>query len=485
MFAVQVHDEKVQNETVVASIYFADKLHLPPDGNGVIIAKRMQVNGGTNGGKATSSGKKWPQRLPLPIDMIETHDLEDNYNAIIMPADKVAKKNGDAFPTKYYLRQPTTELNSSETSPASDDEKELGNENKRHFPFGRFFSPVRRFLVTSRGKISRSIHSVAVVENANNTTENPSGNPSTNRLWRRRHARTLEEGIRRERSTEKEKKLSSLLNKASIDARKGHNRRYVERTLMGLFNAVAEEVEDLDVELSTIRQTPLWRKELKEVRINFSRLGFKPLRMGGSNMANEDEENDPKDTLFSLVECADEAFDRIDKDNSGTLDREEIAQALSMISVLETDKDSIEELASELVDLYDVNGDGVVDREEYQHMVEDMAKIRPKKSNDGEGPLNAVKKSMQSFSEGISKKAAAVASAASEKLRSKDQPTETWEKQMGSITLSDLKLDLRRLVFGGIPIIKRVSQGNALMQRASRNHLTIPFNCKRYPPVGR
>jgi hypothetical protein len=239
---------------------------------------------------------------------------------------------------------------------------------------------------------------------------------------------------------------------------------------MGLLNAVAEEIEDLDVELSTIRQTPIWRKELKEVRVNFSRLGFKPLRMGGSNMADEDEENDPKDTLFSLVECADEAFDRIDKDNSGTLDREEIAQALSMISVLETDKDSIEELASELVDLYDVNGDGVVDREEYQHMVEDMAKIRPKKSNDGEGPLDAVKKSMQSFSEGISKKAAAVASAASEvasaaseKLRSKDQPTETLEMQMGSITLSDVKLDLRRLVFGGIPIIKRVSQGNALM----------------------
>ncbi len=69
-----------------------------------------------------------------------------------------------------------------------------------------------------------------------------------------------------------------------------------------------------------------------------------------------------EDEEFSLVQSADEAFNRIDKDKCGTLDREEIAQALGMISELETNEESIQELAEELVSLYDVNSDGVVDR---------------------------------------------------------------------------------------------------------------------------
>lgn len=288
---------------------------------------------------------------------------------------------------------------------------------------------------------------------------------SLRRLWRRRHARTLEEGIRREKATE----LSDLLNRAQIDVRRPEGRRYVERTLMGLINALAEEVEDLDIEFTTKAKTPFWRKEVKEIRINFSRLGFKPIRMGGSDKYDRKGNAIIKETTrdidegLSLVESADEAFDRIDKDKSGTLDQGEIAEALSMISELETDKESIDVLASELVNLYDVNSDGVVDREEYQQMVEDMAKLRPNQvevPENNESPLKKVKDSVQSISKGISERAAQVAAKAS----GSDTPDfDPNEREMGSIILSDLNLDLRRLVFGGVPLVKRITPGGPLI----------------------
>lgn len=290
--------------------------------------------------------------------------------------------------------------------------------------------------------------------------------PSLRRLWRRRYARTLEEGIRRERATE----LSDLLNKAQIDAKRQGPRRYVARTLMGLMNALAEEMEDLDIDFTAQPKSPFWRKEVKEIRINFSRLGFKPIRMGGSDKYDRNgdaviKELAPlEDQKLSLVDSADEAFDRIDKDKSGTLDSTEIAEVLSSISGLETDKDSIEELASDLVDLYDDNSDGVVDREEYQQMVEDMARLRPSIDEDSTtSPLIRVKASVQSISRGISKKAAQVAAVAS---RSSSEDTDDFdpnEREMGSILLSDLNLDLRRLLFGGLPIIKRVTPGGPLI----------------------
>ena len=125
---------------------------------------------------------------------------------------------------------------------------------------------------------------------------------------------------------------------------------------MGLMNALAEEIKDLDIDINLIPNTPIWRKEVKELCINFSQLGFKPLRMGGSDMSRFQTVVEPKDAgaaepQLSLLECADEAFNQIDVDNSGNLDREDIAQALSMISELETDKESIDDLAAELVDL--------------------------------------------------------------------------------------------------------------------------------------
>ena len=286
------------------------------------------------------------------------------------------------------------------------------------------------------------------------------------RLWRRRHARTLEEGIRREKTTQ----LSDLLNRAQIDARP-EGRKYIERTLMGLINALAEEVEDLDIKLKTKSKTPIWRKEVQEFRINFSRLGFKPLRMGGSDKYDRKGNAIIKETFgdddegLSLVESADEAFERIDKDKSGTLDQEEIAEALSMISELETNKNSIDELASELVNLYDANSDGVVDREEYQQMVEDMASLRSVNTDDDDGrkssPLKKVKDSVQYISKGISEKAAQVAAAATSRVETPE--FDPNEREMGSIVLSNLNLDLRRLAFGGLPVVKRITPGGPLI----------------------
>lgn len=321
-------------------------------------------------------------------------------------------------------------------------------------------------------------------------------------LWSRRYARTLEEGIRRETASE----LYALLQGVQIEARTSEGRRYVERSLMGLINALADEHEDLDVDMTTVADSPFWRKEVKEFRINFSRLGFKPIRLGGNEIQGGGED----DRQLSLIECADEAFDLIDKDKSGTLDREELAQALNMISEIETDKESVDDLASKLVGLYDFNGDGAVDREEYQQMVEDMANLnageaQEKKEDEeklkkGDTPLEAMSKSVKSISQGISQTAAqaaqkasqtagqvaskasqtaaqaaqtakGVASGAAEKAkgvasavrRKKKEPAPPPAKEYGSIVLSNLKIDLRRLVFGGFPGVKRITPGGPLI----------------------
>jgi hypothetical protein len=116
--------------------------------------------------------------------------------------------------------------------------------------------------------------------------------------------------------------------------------------------------------------------------------------------------------------------------------------------------------------MYDTNGDGVVDREEYQRMVEDMAalqKARLEQRNKSEketskesGPLSGLKKSVQTLSQDIKNKAVEVADGM-KSIAGGDETTAKPEKLFGSITLSDLKLDLRRVVFGGIPLLKRVS----------------------------
>jgi hypothetical protein len=260
---------------------------------------------------------------------------------------------------------------------------------------------------------------------------------------------------------------------------------------MGVINVLAEEIEDLDIDISTVRKSPLWRKEVEELRINFSRLGFRPIRMGGTSVAIEHDHvnyvDNVKDGVIdgdNVAELtADEGFRQIDEDNSGFLDRDELAQALSSISPLETDRNSIDELASELLLLYDVNGDGVVDREEYQQMVEDMARLRTEsklKSDSGErNPLaavTAVKESIQSVSQEISKKAAEVATAARDSLLHDNTPEQLEEIEKGSIVLSDLKLDLRRLLFGAFPIVKIVTPGGPLILEPFTATVTASFS---------
>ncbi|VEU43377.1 unnamed protein product [Pseudo-nitzschia multistriata] len=317
--------------------------------------------------------------------------------------------------------------------------------------------------------------------------------PFLRRLWRKRNARTIEEGIRREQTN----KLSFLLNKALVTATPSQEKSYLERSLMGLVNGLAEEVEDLDIELNTMSKTPFWRKEVEEIRINFSRLGFRPIQIGGTNTIveiidqNEDASNSTQNKTsdgdvgqgpFSMdsdlpfvVDCADEGFDRIDEDGSGTLDADELAQALNSITGLKTDKSSIEELASDLVRLYDDNGDGVVDREEYKRMVDDMAKLR-KAKEDGKNPFTAMKDSIQSVSEGISSKAGEVVSAARDKYFSEKNTEEQEETEMGSIVLSNVNLDLRRLVFGAFPVIKKITPGGPLILQPFTATVTASFS---------
>ena len=89
--------------------------------------------------------------------------------------------------------------------------------------------------------------------------------PTIRSFWRHRHARTAEEGSRREKT----QRLSSALAKASGSIEKT-SRHYAARTLTGLINALAEEVEDLDVEVDARDDTPYHNKHIEAVRIQFS-----------------------------------------------------------------------------------------------------------------------------------------------------------------------------------------------------------------------
>ena len=319
--------------------------------------------------------------------------------------------------------------------------------------------------------------------------------------WRRRHARTAEEGIRRERTSER---LSTL---------ETEGKHYAARTLSGLITALAEEVSDLDVQVEAQRQSPLWGKQVDAVRIQFSRLGFKPLKMGGG-------------VWHTAVDNADEAFDQMDVDKSGFLDREEIAQALSLVTKMQASQ--LRELAGDLLKLYDFNGDGVVDRNEYKSMVEDMAALRREQEDvshgevrDNEGwfapvrefatslwtmvgfrnSTTAVNETIQEIrSIELPRIEAPSVTALAERMQANGKTLPSYPeangktesdavfgsrtvgsseivnlsddssfsddaiaKTLGSITLSDRKLDLRRLLCGAVPILKHITPGGPLV----------------------
>lgn len=370
-------------------------------------------------------------------------------------------------------------------------------------------------------------------------------------LWKRRHAQSIDQGIRRERIIEPVstgKKLSDILDETTDQegGNKRKPRRYAARTIAGLISALAEEATGLEVAVDARNDTPLWKKQIDAVEINFSRLGVRALRMGGLDEAfidmNEDlspfEKEIMADSLHEEAKSAysdinlmdtppsdstiDEIFDRIDTDNSGTLDEEELTRALSIASGLSNSPDdensssALSKLVSRLINLYDTNGDGVVDREEYRNLVEDMTHVRntqrlkqkerEEKEQErlerrwGLHPLKWARMASRTFQRWTRKEATGNLSdkgnrsveppiktqreSQNSNLRSpqsratsvatidegdsvdfvgaqdiSDDPSlmKTITKGEGSIKFSDLKLDLRRLVFGAVPLVKRVS----------------------------
>lgn len=320
------------------------------------------------------------------------------------------------------------------------------------------------------------------------------------KLWKRRHARSIQEGIRRESTHQ----LSSLLKKAK-ETTSQTNRRYAAKTISGFINALAEEADDLEVQVNSRPDTPFWDKHIDSIRINFSRLGFKPLRMGGLGEAirSMEDKMDPshKDQLAENLELEavldpDEAFDRIDVDKSGALDPDEIAQALTMAAYdLGDEKELLEGLASELVELYDANGDGVVDREEYRALVEDMAALRQaeqqKQETDG-GWASLFGKTIRTFlrrnneapesvdeaPESVAeKKEPANATAQVEPLSdtTSDALIQSVAKGAGTILFSNLRLDLRQLLFGW-PLLKRITPGGPLILEPFKATVTASFS---------
>ena len=386
-------------------------------------------------------------------------------------------------------------------------------------------------------------HSSAMREHQVSQNMPPTKILTLRNLWKRRHARSIEEGIRRERiePVTTEQQLSKFLDETTPsgdgngDGKGLKKKRLAARTIAGLISALAEEATGLEVEVDSRNDTPFWGKHIDAVSINFSRLGVKALRMGGLDEALNDvgehllpyEKESMADSLQErakevykatglgdgpvIQDSTDEVFDRIDVDNSGTLDEEELARALKFASGLPADDDGeastmvLSTLASRLISIYDTNGDGVVDREEYRKLVEDMAAVRDAQRTkqrdreekmqerlEGKGgiqPLKWVKFARSTINRWASKYVPIASSEDMEETSAKPIETDAKAEKKnssrltnsqvdfegaqdisndpsfidsisngeGSIVLSDLKLDLRRLFFGAVPLLKHVS----------------------------
>ena len=328
------------------------------------------------------------------------------------------------------------------------------------------------------------------------------------KLWKRRNARTAVEGIRKEQrdsETHNSKRvhlLSTILDKAGLDLQR---KQYAARTITGLIHALADEAADLEVDVDAERDTPFWNKKVHSIRIRFSRLGFKPLRMGGHHPATlgSTSLSSKKQKLLrrrqislgsknhdEYLLCADTAFEQIDLDDSGALDRDELATALSMAAFMNEAAPSkaIEVLADDLLKLYDANGDGVVDRDEYQRLVEDMAALQKADSdrkfleesnnwfnvirsfasgilgNSNEEPAEEImERAVQQVSDLVSFDGEVIAQLNETHSVYDLESDLSITKNLGTITFANLRLDLRRLVFGAIPILKSITPGGPLI----------------------
>lgn len=286
-----------------------------------------------------------------------------------------------------------------------------------------------------------------------------------------------------------------LIVNTNNDKEQKNNGNFAARIISGLIMALAEEVEGLDVKVDADANTPLWNKTVHSIKIYFSRLGFRQLRMGGFFSSEFDSSSSAtfKHGGKSSPTTADEAFETMDVDKSGALDENELAQALKMAAMIGGNnfvmrsKETLTELASRLVRLYDADGDGVVDRDEYQAMVQDMASLREARireelneqkrdttatslRHDGEGEKKKVGWLSSLFGEDIDgestsnptaaqTKEAAAGSNVDNNIIDVTSSEEFWGSMdygEGSIVLEGLKLDLRRLFFGFLPGVKRV-----------------------------
>ena len=264
---------------------------------------------------------------------------------------------------------------------------------------------------------------------------------------------------------------------------------------------MAEEANGLEVEVDARKETPPWRKQIDSVKINFSRLSCQQLRMGAleKNFPNNNNNNNNKNRLNFAnrivqygrrkVRSMEEAFDDIDKDKSGALDEDELAEALGTMGIISPSlhentllqqqnhnndtlklpssnftlaaKESFLSLAQKLVSLYDTNGDGVVDRDEYKTMVEDISalqKAQVQEREEEEDNKNWIKRIPNPFQKNTNTNDDndAQNDDDNDEVTDGTDLVETITKGDGSIILSDLKLDMTRLVFGAIPIVKKV-----------------------------
>ena len=251
---------------------------------------------------------------------------------------------------------------------------------------------------------------------SNATAEMTASDSTPKKKW------SIQKAIVARMSHKKKRQLSNLMNKVNKRTTKNLG-GITARTLSGLISAVAEEVDGLSVQLHAQEGTPFWRKQIDSVTIEFTRLGFKPLHMGGPDQmlqhskadkelekeraqkikqqqeqlrkeieerkvslkdADEDDEKedecpveyatDENGNTIATMSCADTAFQQIDVDNSGALDKDEIADALVLAATSMEAKQSgannipgvvadigassrkvIQGLAKQLVDLYDTN----------------------------------------------------------------------------------------------------------------------------------
>lgn len=290
-----------------------------------------------------------------------------------------------------------------------------------------------------------------------------------------------------------------LYDTNSSKNKRPRDRGYAARTLAGLIVALAEEAHGLEVEVDSRGDTPLWDKHVDTVTVNFSRLGFKPLRMEGLNDAlnefdmilSDEEKHDVAQSLLAdAMPTAEKTFDKIDVDRSGALDQSELTTALSMAMFgrASIPKTMLATLAARLVALYDENGDQVLDKEEYRSMVQDMAalrrvqlvrKIRKSRQKGLRALWSKIVQMLRFNNKKLSSPTASseldliefesdntdiVASKPLETTNTTSQgQVQSIEKGIGSITLSNLKLDLRQIVFGTIPGVKYVTPGGPLI----------------------